>query len=79
MPTLLIKNGFKFFFYANEHLPVHIHVVKGDGYAKINLFDMGVVENYFAKNELKIVLRITEENKEFFRSKWNEYFKSHKS
>ena len=32
-PTLLIENGFKFFFYANEHLPRHIHVVKGDDYA----------------------------------------------
>ena len=26
MPTLLRKDGFKFFFYANEHEPKHIHV-----------------------------------------------------
>ncbi len=43
MPTLLIKNGFKFFFYANEHLPRHIHVVKGDSYAKIGLNNMDVL------------------------------------
>lgn len=29
MPTLLIYEGFKFFFYANEHEPKHIHVMKG--------------------------------------------------
>lgn len=47
MPTLLVKNGFKFFFYANEHLPKHIHVVKGDNYAKIELGSMMIIENYF--------------------------------
>ncbi|WP_462322660.1 DUF4160 domain-containing protein [Halochromatium sp.] len=26
MPTLLIQDGFKFFFYANEHEPKHVHV-----------------------------------------------------
>jgi len=37
MPTLLNEKGFKFFFYANEHEPMHIHVMKGDGFAKIEL------------------------------------------
>ena len=34
MPTLLNEDGFRFFFYANEHEPKHIHVIKGDGFAK---------------------------------------------
>lgn len=75
MPTLLIKNGFKFFFYANEHLPRHIHVIKGDNYAKIELESMMIVENYFSKSELKKVLAITQEYNEFFMRKWDEYFK----
>ena len=50
MPTLLLENGFKFFFYANEHLPMHIHVSLGDGYAKIDLVTMAVTENYFKKS-----------------------------
>jgi hypothetical protein len=37
MPTLLMQDGFKFFFYANEHEPKHVHVAKGDDYAKIEL------------------------------------------
>lgn len=34
MPTLLKINGFKFFFYSNEHEPKHIHVLKGEEFAK---------------------------------------------
>lgn len=75
MPTLLIKNGFKFFFYANEHMPKHIHVVKGDNYAKIELGSMMIIENYFSKSELKKVLEISKEYNEFFIRKWDEYFK----
>jgi hypothetical protein len=75
MPTLLIQDGFKFFFYANEHLPCHIHVVKGGNYAKIELENLTVVENYFSNAELNKVLSITKENKEIFIRKWNEYFK----
>ena len=28
MPTVLYINGFRFFFYMNEHEPIHIHVEK---------------------------------------------------
>jgi hypothetical protein len=75
MPTLLIKDGFKFFFYANEHLPKHIHVTKGDDYAEIDLESLTVIENYFRGSEIKKVLKITKENNEYFLRKWDEYFK----
>ncbi len=52
MPTLLNENGFKFFFYANEHEPKHIHVIKGDGFAKIELCTLNVVQNYLKPKEL---------------------------
>lgn len=39
MPTLLNENGFKFFFYANEHEPKHIHVARSDGFAKVELHE----------------------------------------
>ncbi|BEK07246.1 DUF4160 domain-containing protein [Campylobacter jejuni] len=42
MPTLLEINGFKFFFYSNKHEPKHIHVMKGNKFAKINLEDLQV-------------------------------------
>ncbi|WP_136062713.1 DUF4160 domain-containing protein [Pontiella sulfatireligans] len=37
MPTLLNQDGFKFFFYANEHDPRHIYVMSAEGFAKIEL------------------------------------------
>ena len=33
MPTLFTKNGFRFFFYSNDHTPIHVHVKRGDGEA----------------------------------------------
>ena len=33
MPTIFTKNGFRFFFYSNEHRPIHVHVRKGGGEA----------------------------------------------
>ena len=33
MPTVFIKNGIRFFFYSNEHRPIHVHARKGGGEA----------------------------------------------
>jgi len=74
-PTLLIKDGFKFFFYANEHLPRHIHVVKGDDYATIDLSSMTVRENFMKPSDLKTALVIVEANRQMFEGKWDEFFK----
>lgn len=37
MPTILNIKGYRFFFYSNEHLPIHIHLEKGDATAKFIL------------------------------------------
>jgi hypothetical protein len=74
MPTILRKDGFKFFFYANEHLPKHVHIIKGDNYAKINLETLDIAANYFNKNELNKVIEIIKENRKLLMEKWYEYF-----
>ena len=74
MPTLLIHDGFKFFFYANEHLPLHIHVEKGNGYARIELSTLNVTENYFKAAELKKVLTLVKIHRDSFVEKWYEFF-----
>ncbi len=75
MPTILFVNGYRFFFYSNEHLPAHIHVESTGRTAKFNL---GVVElvksSGFNSKELKEIRTIVEENKNIFNIKWNEYF-----
>ena len=37
MPTVFEKDGFRFFFYSNDHSPIHVHVRKGDGEAVFNV------------------------------------------
>ena len=43
MPTILFLFGLRFFFYSDEHLPMHVHVKNGDGKAKINIETAEVV------------------------------------
>ncbi len=74
MPTLLMKNGFKFFFYANEHEPKHIHVIKADEYAKINLSDTSVVNCKMKPKNIKMALDIVEINKTVFIGEWDDWF-----
>ncbi len=74
MPTLLNINGFKFFFYANEHEPKHIHVSKGDDFAKIELENLKVVQNYLKPKDLKFALETIKENAKEFERIWNEWF-----
>ena len=33
MPTVFTKDGFRFFFYSNDHTPIHVHVKRGYGEA----------------------------------------------
>ena len=35
MPTVLKIDGFRFFFFSDEHEPIHIHIEKADCYARI--------------------------------------------
>ncbi|QPK63015.1 DUF4160 domain-containing protein [Methylomonas sp. LL1] len=74
MPTLLNLNGFKFFFYANEHEPMHIHISKGDEYAKIELATLKVARNTFKPKDLKQALDLTQTHRQTFLEAWNEYF-----
>ena len=74
--VLLDFMGYKFFFWSNEHAPIHVHISKGDSEAKYNVETLELVENFgFKKNELRMIESIIEENKEIIIERWNEYFK----
>jgi hypothetical protein len=80
MPTIFIFFGLRFMFYSNEHLPVHIHVVKGKGkikeYAvfqvvpKVNLIE----NNGLQPHELKIAEMVINENASIIEDSWNNFF-----
>ena len=74
MPTLLNQEGFKFFFYANEHNPRHIHVMHANGYAKIELGTMRVVRSTLKRVDRNRALEIAQVHNATFERKWDEFF-----
>ena len=75
MPTIIYLFGLRFFFYSEEHLPIHVHVQNGDGRAKIIVSNLEVVENNGIKpRDIKKAITIVEEYREDIIKAWNEYF-----
>lgn len=75
MPTIFILFGFRFMFYANDHEPIHVHVIKGNISAKYTLFPVTLVKNNGLKSsELKLVESIIDENQEIIAEHWNKFF-----
>ena len=76
MPSVLNADGYNFFFYSNEHEPVHVHVRNGSGKAKFDVSDgVQLLESKGMKvAELRKAQELAEKNIEIIRSKWDEYF-----
>lgn len=74
MPTLLIKDGFRFFFYANEHEPKHVHVMKGDDFARIELVSLQVTQDFMKPKDLRDALALVKLHRLDFERRWDEYF-----
>ncbi len=76
MPTILRIDGFRFFFFSDEHLPSHIHIEKGDGYARIELESIKITDSYnLNSKELKKLSTLVKQHNDELRKVWNEYFK----
>jgi len=76
MPTLFYYFGLRFFFYSNDHEPIHVHVQGGNGEARFRIDPIELAENKGLKNkDLKIAEIAIEENREVIIERWNEYFK----
>ncbi len=66
----------RFFFYSNDHEPMHVHVQKGDGEAVFNL-DGGVElrESVGLKvQELRRAESLAEAHRQAIVTKWREHF-----
>ncbi len=76
MPELFRLFGIRFFFFSNEHLPIHVHIENGDGDAKFQIKPIKLLSNNGMKNkDLKLAESIIEENEELIEKRWHEYFK----
>jgi len=75
MPTVLKIDGFRFFFFSNEHEPEHIHIEKGDMYARIELESLNVTDSYNVNSkDLKKIKELIKKNKDKLKGAWNGYF-----
>jgi len=76
MPTVLRIDGYRFFFFSDEHAPEHIHIEKGDSYARIEIESLKVTDSYdLNSKELKKLVALVTKNKAKLKGTWNEYFK----
>ncbi len=65
MPTLFTVFGVRFFFYSNEHLPIHVHVRNPDGEARFDVESMEWIAKYgLKKKDLKLAESLIEENRD---------------
>lgn len=76
MPTLFEIFGLRFFFFSNEHEPIHVHVENGDGRIKVQLTPtIEVVDGRGMKaKDIKKALTIIELYQEDIMNTWQKYF-----
>lgn len=76
MPTLLTIFGIRFYFYLDEHLPIHVHVECGGKKAKIELEpEISIIYNHGLKEqEMKKALDTCETYQEEFIKEWHKRF-----
>lgn len=75
MPTLFIENGFRFFFYSNEHRPIHVHVRKGGGEAVFEVEGKVVLRESIGlkTRELKDAEDLAVEHQQLIIQAWHEH------
>ena len=78
MPTIFELFGLRFFFFANEHEPIHVHVVKGQDNAKIEIEpEIRLKYNHGLKaQDVKRALMLAKMYKSEILETWEKYQKS---
>jgi hypothetical protein len=76
VPTVFIKDGFRFFFYSNDHTPIHIHVKRGVGEAVFVVEGEVVLRESIGMktSELSKAEELAIEHQQLIIQKWHEYF-----
>ena len=77
MPNVFEKEGFRFFFYSNDHAPMHVHVEHGGGEASFELDKQGVSLRESAGmkvSELRRAEELAVEHRLEIERKWHERF-----
>lgn len=75
MPTIFEIFGLRFFFFSDDHNPIHVHVIKGDDDAKIEIEpEIKLVYNHGLKaQDVKRALNLAKMYKDEIIKVWKEY------
>ena len=75
VPKVFEQDGYKFFFYSNEHRPIHVHVRYGGGEAVFDVEE--VIELRESQNmkmsELRKAQKLAQKNRNLILEKWHEH------
>lgn len=76
MPRVFEQDGFVFFFYSNDHRPIHVHVRYGGGEAVFNVEDgVELRESHGLKvGELNKAEDLAYSHRALILEKWHEHF-----
>jgi hypothetical protein len=82
MPTILRQQGFRVVIYPNDHLPSHVHVLKGDGEVRIDLGNeelpptLMTISGDISDKDVAKALYLVKENQAALLVKWREIHES---
>ncbi|MCB1087564.1 MAG: DUF4160 domain-containing protein [Verrucomicrobiae bacterium] len=76
MPTIFTQDGFRFFFYSNDHTPIHVHVRRGGGEAVFEVEGEVILRESVGlkTGELARAEDLASEHRALIIQKWHEYF-----
>ena len=75
MPTILKVDGWRFFFFSNDHSPAHVHFEKGDKAGKILIESGEIVESWnLTTKEEKLIRKIVRKNRKTLLEEWERIF-----
>lgn len=74
MPVVLRDGAFRFFFYANEHLPRHIHIDCADGWGRLDLENMAWTKCEMNQKTASSAMKIAKQHRTQLIRSWNDYF-----
>jgi hypothetical protein len=77
MPHVFEKDGYRFFFYSNDHLPIHVHVRHGGGEAVFNVEPLVELRESIGLKvrELAKAEELAKQHRVLIIQKWNEHLK----
>jgi len=76
MPTIMRVDGYRLFFFSDDHPPPHVHIEKGDGYVRIEIISLEVTNRYqLSSKEVNKLIRLVKQHQQFLIGAWNEFFR----